>query len=139
METGMVSPALLKQFELENPVFYADILWEQILAHQKKHTVSFEELPKFPSVRRDLALLIDKNVSFEQVRETAFKTERKILREVGLFDVYEGQGIPENKKSYAVKFILRDESRTLKEKQIDKTMKKLVAAFERDLKAQLRG
>lgn len=139
VEIGLVSRPLLKKFEIEGPVYYADICWKEILNHQQKHQVVFEELPKFPAVRRDLALLIDKNISFQQIKELALKTERKLLQEVGLFDVFEGKGIPEGKKSYALFFILRDESRTLKDKQIDKTMKKLVAAFERDLNARLRG
>jgi phenylalanyl-tRNA synthetase beta chain len=139
LEIGIVSAVFLKKFEIENPVYYADFYWDQVLIHKKGHKVFFEELPKFPSVRRDLALVIDKHVTFQQIKNLAFKTERKILRDVGLFDVYEGKGIPEDKKSYAVNFILRDENRTLKEKQIEKTMKKLVSAYERELGAQLRG
>ncbi|SHI65110.1 phenylalanyl-tRNA synthetase beta subunit [Tangfeifania diversioriginum] len=139
LEMGIVSKKFQTKFEIDNPVYYADFWFETLLDHQKKHAVTFSELPKFPSVRRDLALLIDKNVTFQQIKDAAFKTERKILKDVGLFDVYEGKGIPEDKKSYAVKFTLRDENRTLKDKQIDKTMKKLLAAFERDLGAQLRG
>jgi len=124
--------------EIDNPVYYADFNWNEILLQHKKHSVKFEELPKFPSVRRDLALLIDKQVKFQQIKELAFKTERKILRNVGLFDVYEGKGVPEGKKSYAVSFTLRDDQRTLKDKQIDKTMQKLVAAYKRELGADLR-
>jgi phenylalanyl-tRNA synthetase beta chain len=89
-------------------------------------------------VRRDLALVMDKQVRFQQIEELAFKTERKILSDVGLFDVYEGRGIPEGKKSYAVKFTLRDPARTLTDSQIDKTMQKLIAAFDRKLGAELR-
>ena len=103
-----------------------------------KHKVEFVELSKFPSVRRDLALVVDKQVSFQQIEETAYKTERKILRKVGLFDVYEGKGIPENKKSYAVNFVLRDDLHTLNDNQIDKIMKKLISVFERELNAELR-
>jgi phenylalanyl-tRNA synthetase beta chain len=136
---GIVSKKFQTKFEIDNPVYYADFWFDAVLDHQQKHSVSFSELPKFPAVRRDLALLIDKNVTFQQIKDAAFKAERKILKDVGLFDVYEGKGIPEDKKSYAVKFTLRDESRTLKDKQIDKTMKKLLTAFERELGAQLRG
>ena len=138
LEVGIVAKKWLKKFDIENPIYYADFDWAQVLLEQKKHKVIFEELSKFPAVRRDLALLIDKNVKFSQLKEAAFKVERKILREINLFDVYEGKGIPDGKKSYAVSFILRDDQRTLKDKQIDKTMKKLLAAFERDLNAQLR-
>ncbi len=139
LEMGIVAKKFQTKFEIDNPVYYADFWFETVLDHQKKHTVTFSELPKFPAVRRDLALVLDKSVTFQQIKNAAFKAERKILKDVGLFDVYEGKGIPEDKKSYAVKFTLRDESRTLKDKQIDKTMKKLLAAFERDLGAQLRG
>lgn len=139
LEVGIVSKKFQTKFEIDNPIYYADFWFETVLCHQKKHSVTFNELPKFPSVRRDLALVIDKNVKFQEIKDAAFKAERKILKDVGLFDVYEGKGIPEDKKSYAVKFILRDESRTLKDKQIDKTMKKLLAAFDRELDAQLRG
>jgi phenylalanyl-tRNA synthetase beta chain len=139
LELGMVSKRVLKKFEVETTVFYADFNWEAVYSKRAKHKVVFEELPKFPAVRRDLALLIDKSVRFRQIEEVAFKTERKILRSVGLFDVYEGKGIPAEKKSYAVNFILRDDLRTLNEKQIEKTMQKFVAAFERELGAQLRS
>jgi phenylalanyl-tRNA synthetase beta chain len=138
LELGNVSKNILKKLDIEQPVFYADFNWEAILRRQSKHSVAFSELPKFPSVRRDLALLIDKQVKFQQIEELAFKTERKILREVGLFDVYEGKGIPEGKKSYAISFILRDDLRTLTDKQIEKTMQKLVIAFEKELGATLR-
>jgi phenylalanyl-tRNA synthetase beta chain len=138
MELGVISGKITKQFGLENPIYFANISWESVLAKRKAHKVIFEELPKFPSVRRDLALLIGKEVKFRQIEELAFKTERKILREINLFDVYEGKGIPEGKKSYAVSFILRDDLQTLNDKQIDKTMQKLVDAYERDLGAQLR-
>lgn len=138
LEVGMVAKKWLKKFDIENPVYYADFDWGQVLLEQKKHKVVFEELPKFPAVRRDLALLIDKGVKFSQIKEAAFKVERQILREVNLFDVYEGKGIPAGKKSYAVSFILRDDQRTLKDTQIDKTMKKLLAAFEREIGAELR-
>ena len=95
-------------------------------------------MPKFPAVRRDLALLVDKKVKFEHIKETAYKVERKILRDVDLFDFYEGKGIPEDKKSYAVSFILRDDKATLNDKLIEKTMQKLVDTFSRELGAVLR-
>jgi len=138
LNLGIVAKKWLKKFDIENPVYYADFNWDGVLIHHKRHKVIFEELPKFPAVRRDLALLIDKAVKFEQIKETAYKVERKILREVDLFDVYEGKGVPEGKKSYAVSFILRDDKGTLNDKLIEKTMQKLVDTFNRELGAQLR-
>ena len=138
LNLGVVAKKWLKKFDLENPVYFADFNWDNILIHHKRHKVIFDELPKFPAVRRDLALLIDKKVKFSQIKETAFKVERKILREVDLFDVYEGKGIPEDKKSYAVSFILRDDKATLNDKLIEKTMQKLVDTFNRELGAVLR-
>ena len=135
---GIVAKKWLKKFDLESPVYYADFNWDNLLILHKRHKVIFEELPKFPAVRRDLALLIDKNIKFSQIKEIAERTERKILREVDLFDVYEGKGIPENKKSYAVSFILRDDKATLNDKLIEKTMQKLVDTFNRELGAVLR-
>ncbi len=138
LELGIVAGQWLKKFEIENPVYFADFNWDNVFDAHKKHKVLFEELPKFPAVRRDLALLIDKSVKFSQIKEIAFKMERQLLREVGLFDVYEGKGVAAGKKSYAVSFILRDDNKTLQDKQIDKTMKKLIAAFGREFDAELR-
>ncbi len=138
LEIGIISKKCLKKFDIDAPVYYADFDWGRILFEQKKHKVVFEELPKFPAVRRDLALLIDKNIKFNDIKESAYKVEKQMLRDVNLFDVYEGKGVPEGKKSYAVSFVLRDDQRTLNDKQIDKTMKKLLADFERNLGAQLR-
>ena len=138
LEIGVVANKLLKKFDIELPVYYADFKWEGLIDIKKKHNVIFDELPKFHTVRRDLALLVDKPVKFNQIKDVAFKTESTILRSVNLFDVYEGRGVPDGKKSYAVSFILRDDYQTLKDKHIDKTMQKLIAAFERELGAQLR-
>jgi phenylalanyl-tRNA synthetase beta chain len=138
LNLGIVAKKWLKKFDIENPVYCADFNWDNVLIHHKRHKVVFEELPKFPAVRRDLALLIDKKIKFEQIKETAYKVERKILREVDLFDVYEGKGVPEGKKSYAVSFILRDDKGTLNDKLIEKTMQKLVDTFNRELGAVLR-
>ena len=135
---GVVAPKWLKKFDIENPVYYADFLWDNLVILHKKHRVLFEELPKFPAVRRDLALLINKKVKFSRIKELAYYAERKILREVDLFDVYEGKGVPEGKKSYAVSFILRDDKGTMNDKFIEKTMQKLVETFKRELDAELR-
>ncbi len=137
-EAGFVAPEWLKKFDIGQPVYYADFNWGLLLRELRKNKVEYHELPKYPAVRRDLALLIDKGVKFDTLKKLAFHTERKILREVNLFDVYEGEGIPEGKKSYALSYILRDDKCTLKEKQIDKVMKKLVSMYERELGAQLR-
>jgi phenylalanyl-tRNA synthetase beta chain len=138
LELGVVDNSWLKKFDIENPVYFADFNWDNVFFLHKKHKVLFEELPKFQAVRRDLALLVDKTVKFNQIKEAAFKVERQILRNVDLFDVYEGKGVPTDKKSYAVSFILRDDQRTLKDKQIDKTMQKLITAFGREFGAELR-
>ncbi len=104
----------------------------------RDHAVSYSELPKYPWVRRDLALLIDKSVKFGQIREIAFKTEKHILKSVDLFDVYESDSLGDNKKSYAVSFILRDDLKTLTDKNIEKTMNSLVSAFGKELNARIR-
>jgi phenylalanyl-tRNA synthetase beta chain len=139
VDYGLVAADLLKKHDLEVPVFYADFRWNNLLQEQKKNGIRYRELPKYPEVRRDLALVLDKGVRFASLKETAFKTEKQLLREVSLFDVYEGKGIPEGKKSYAVSFILRDDNKTLNEKLIDKTMEKLLLAFEKEQGAKLRG
>ncbi|WP_340114850.1 phenylalanine--tRNA ligase subunit beta [Maribellus mangrovi] len=138
LELGIVAGSHLKKFDVDAPVYYADFNWDNVFQLHKKHQILFNELPKFPAVRRDLALLIDKKVQFNQIKELAYKSERQILRDVDLFDVYEGKGVPEGKKSYAVSFILRDDNKTLNDKQIDKSMKRLIMAFERELGAGLR-
>ena len=138
LELGIISSGLRKKFEIDRPVYYADFNWDNVFQFHKKHKVLFNELPRFPSVRRDLALLIDKNVKFDQIKQLALKTERQLLREVDLFDVYEGKGVPSGKKSYAVSFILRDDYKTLNENQIDKTMQRLIFMFGKELGAELR-
>jgi phenylalanyl-tRNA synthetase beta chain len=139
VEYGIVAAELLKRNDLESPVFYADFNWNNLIHEQKKNNVRFRELPKYPEVRRDLALVLDKNTTFSSVKEVALKTERHLLKVINLFDVYEGKGIPEGKKSYAVSFILRDDNKTLHDKLIDKTMERLLQAFEKELDAKLRG
>ncbi len=137
-EIGVVSRKILKQFDLSRPVFYADIHWNALMKATKKSAVLFTEISKFPSVSRDLALLIDKSVEFEQIAQLARQTEKKLLRKVELFDVYEGKNLPEGKKSYAVNFILQDEQKTLNDKQIDAIMQKLIANITKQLGAELR-
>jgi phenylalanyl-tRNA synthetase beta chain len=138
-EYGIVASELLKRNDLESPVFYADFNWNNLIQEQKKNSVKFKELPRYPEVRRDLALVLDKNLTFNLIKEIAHKTERHLLKGINLFDVYEGKGIPEGKKSYAISFILRDDNKTLNDKLIDKTMERLLQVFEKELDAKLRG
>jgi phenylalanyl-tRNA synthetase beta chain len=138
VELGTVHPKLQKQFEIDAPVYYADLSMDNIIVEQRNNKTLFNELPKYPEVRRDLALLLNKETGFSQIRELAFRVERKLLRSVDLFDVYEGKGIPEDKKSYAVSFTLRDDEKTLNDKQIDKIMQKLIFQFDKELDAKLR-
>ncbi len=138
VEFGIVSGKTLKAFGVENPVYYADFSMDVLFVELKNNKVLFAELPKYPEVRRDLALLLDKNVQFNQLRDLAFRSERKLLQSVDLFDVYEGKGVPEGKKSYALSYILRDDEKTLNDKQIEKIMQKFVSTYERELGAKLR-
>ena len=135
---GVLSNKLLKKLDIKQEVLYADFNWDAMLESLKKEVVKFKEIPKFPEVSRDFALLVRNNVTFEQVAQTAKNAEKKYLKEVGLFDVYTGKNLPEGTKSYGVNFVLQDQNATLQEKQIDKIMHKLQSAFERDLEATLR-
>lgn len=138
VEMGIVTRKILKHFEIENDVYYADINWSFLMKAIKKVSVSYAEVPKFPAVRRDLALLLDKDVKFTDIENLAYDSEKKLLKQVSLFDVYEGKNIEEGKKSYAISFMLQDENATLNDKQIDKIMSKLIATYENKLGAKLR-
>ena len=135
---GVVSKKITKAFDIDNEVYYADINWKNVLQAIKSVKVSYTELSKFPSVKRDLALLLDKNVQFADIERIAYECERKLLKAVELFDVYEGKNLEPGKKSYAISFILQDEEKTLNDKQIDKIMSKLIASYEKQLGAKLR-
>ena len=136
---GLVSKKILKQFDIDAPLYYAEINLPLLFAKSaKQNKVFFAELPKYPEVKRDLALLIDKNVTFAQIKAIAQKTEKKLLKRISLFDVYEGKNMPEGKKSYAVSFYLQDETKTLQDKQIEKIMEQLIANFKREIGAELR-
>jgi phenylalanyl-tRNA synthetase beta chain len=137
-ETGRISKGYLAKLDIRQDVYYSHIEWDLVLKIIKDNSISYQELPRYPSVRRDLALLIDKGIRFSQVKEIAFRTEKNVLQEVGLFDVYESESLGGNKKSYAVSFILRDNLRTMTDKAIDKVMNNLVIAFERELNAKIR-
>ncbi|GAB3971784.1 phenylalanine--tRNA ligase subunit beta [Spirosoma terrae] len=134
---GLVQPKLAKLVDLKQPVFYADFDWNALLklANSKSR---YEEVPRFPEVRRDLSLVLDKAVTFEQIRRLAHQTERKLLRSINVFDVYEGENLGSGKKSYSVSFTLQDPTQTLTDATIDKTMQRLISGFERELSAVIR-
>lgn len=135
---GFVHPKIRKVMDIDQEVFYADLNWNTILSELGKHKVQYAEISKFPEVKRDLALLIDKNVTFAEIEKIAYETERKLLKKVTLFDVYEGKNLEAGKKSYAVSFILQDETKTLTDAQIEGIMKKMLGNFENKLGAKLR-
>lgn len=137
-EMGTVCHKLLKKMDIDQDVFYADINWDNVMRAIKKNEVLYHDISKFPSVSRDLALLINKSVEFEQIEQIAHQTEKKLLKSVELFDVYEGKNLPEGKKSYAVNFILQDETKTLNDKQIEAIMTKLINNLKQKLGAELR-
>ena len=137
VEFGTIKKSILKHFDIKQDVFYADFNWNAILK-QISSNIKFTEIPKYPEVRRDLALLIDNSVEFSQLMEIAKKTEKLLLKKVDLFDVYEGKNIPSGKKSYALSFILQDNSKTLTDSQIEKVMAKLTYNFQTELGATLR-
>lgn len=138
MRMGTVATGILGDFEIDQTVFYAEIDWKKLVKKAAKTEVKFTPLNKFPIVKRDLALLVDKVVTYSELEKTAFNTERKILKSVSLFDVYEGDKLPEGKKSYAMSFYLYDENKTLTDAQVEKTMQKLQQRFEAECGATLR-
>lgn len=135
---GLVKKPILKYFDITQEVVFADFNWEAILDMIKRNKISFKAIPKYPEVRRDFALLLDNAVSFKDIHAIANKTERQLLKNVSLFDVYQGKNLPEGKKSYAVSFTLQDDFKTLTDHQIDKIMKTLQMSFEKELGAELR-
>ncbi len=137
-ELGTVSRQITKVFDIKAEVFFADICWNNVLELVKSHKIMFSELPKYPEVKRDLSMILDKSVTYGRIRELAFKTETRLLKRINLFDVYEGDRIEKGKKSYAVSFTLLDETKTLTDTDIDKVMNGFMKAFEKELKAQIR-
>ncbi len=135
---GVIHKKIQKKFDIDHEVYYADINWTELMKAVKNAVVSYKEISKFPAVKRDLALLIDKKVQFADIEKIAYETDRKLLKSVELFDVYEGKNLEAGKKSYAVSFMLQDENATLNDKQIDKFMHKLVQNLEGKLEAKLR-
>ena len=138
VELGVLTKKLQKQFDIDTPVYYAELNWTALMKVIRKQKVEFTDIPKFPSVSRDLALLIDKSVEFQQIEDIARQTERKFLKKVELFDVYEGDKLPAGKKSYAVNFILQDPEKTMGDKQIEAIMTKLITNIKQKLGAELR-
>jgi phenylalanyl-tRNA synthetase beta chain len=138
LEIGQLSGKLLSSFDIKNQVFFANIFWDHLFSLIQGREIGFRELPKFPEVRRDLALLIDKSIAFSEIERIAFETERNLLKRVNLFDVYEGEKTGPGKKSYAVSFILLDEEKTLQDKTIDKVMNRLMTAYREKLNATIR-
>lgn len=138
LRMGVVSPIVRKKFDIKQEVYFAEIDFDQLIKMTKKQKVQFKELSKFPEVKRDLALLVDKGVSFSELRSIAFATEKKLLKSVSLFDVYEGDKLPEGKKSYALSFILEDRNQTLTDKQIERTMANIQTQLEQKAHAEVR-
>ena len=139
VQMGVVSSKLRKTFDLKQDVYYLEMDFGALIKATRKNKVTAKELSKFPEVKRDLALLIDKEVTFSALRDIAFAAERKLLKRVSLFDVYEGDKLPEGKKSYALSFVLEDKTQTLTDKMIEQAMANLTAQFERKAGAQVRA
>ena len=137
-EMGVVSKKILKKMDIQNPVYFAQINWTQLCKAVKKHEVHYQEISKFPAVSRDLSLLIDAKTEFAEIEKIARASEKKLLKSVELFDVYEGKNLPAGKKSYAVNFILQDAEKTLNDKAIDAIMNKIITNIKKQLNAELR-
>ena len=135
---AVVAKDLLKQFDIDNPVYFADLYWKELIKQNKQFKPVINDLPKYPEVKRDFALLVDKGVQFADLARAAFETGGKLLKNVYLFDVYEGKNLEEGKKSYALSFILQDAENTLKDKQIENIMGRLQKTFEEKFNAKLR-
>ena len=138
VELGLVRRALTARLGIEMPVYFADLNWTALMKKVRNASVSFREISKFPAVSRDLALLVDKSVEFAAIERVAYACEKKLLRSVVLFDVYEGKNLEAGKKSYAVNFILQDETKTMSDKQTDAIMQKIIAQLEKQIGAKLR-
>lgn len=135
---GVISKKITKMCDVESDVFYADINWKNLMKAIKNNKVTYKEIAKFPAVSRDLALLVDKNVEFATIEKIAYGCEKKLLKEVKLFDVYEGKNLEAGKKSYAVNFVLQDAEKTMNDKQTDAIMNKIIMSLEKQIGAKLR-
>lgn len=138
VDFGLVKNSVLKHFGISQNVLFADFNWDNVIEMAQHNKIKFNAIPKYPEVRRDFALLLDNTVTFEEIHTIAKQTEKQLLKSINLFDVYEGEKLPDGKKSYAVSFTLQDENKTLTDKQIDKIMSKLQTNFESKLGAELR-
>ena len=136
---GVISKNYSNEFNIDQEVYIAELNWSQIIKKSFIEPVKFKNVPKFPSTKRDFALLLDKNLLFDDIKRVALKTDNKILKSVELFDVYEGNNISENKKSYGISFLFQDENKTLTDKQVDKVMGKLRQKFVDEFNAELRN
>jgi phenylalanyl-tRNA synthetase beta chain len=137
-EFGNVKKAVLKEFDIKQEVFAGEINWNLVLQIIRNHSITYQEISKYPEVRRDLSMVLDEKVSYEQLLKLAEKTERKLIKHIDLFDVYQGDKIETGKKSYAISFILQDEEKTLTDNQIEKVMSNLMRVFEKELGAKIR-
>jgi len=137
-QLGIATKKLRKIVDIKQEVYFAEIEWDAVLKTIRRHKIEFTELPKYPEVRRDLSLLLNQNVSFESLKLAALKIDKKLIKEVSLFDVYEGEKLGEGRKSYALSFILQDETKTLNDKQIDKIMNNIIRVYEQEFGAKLR-
>ena len=137
-EISLISSKLRKQFDINQDVFSAEINWSELIKYSTFTDIKYKPVPKFPAVKRDLSLVLDTNITFNELKSVAMKTERKLLKNIDLFDIYEGSNIAEGKKSYALSFILQDDSKTLTDKIIEKAMKRIIVAFEQQFNAKLR-
>ena len=135
---GTISPARLKQFGIKQPVFAAEISWPALFELVKRNKIKYKELPKFPEVRRDLALLLDESVTYADLRKSALRVGKKLLKQVGLFDVYRGDKIAQGKKQYALSFVLQDLDKTLTDNDVERVMSKLLSTFQNEFGAVLR-
>ena len=137
-EFGSVKQNIVSSFGIDQEVFFVDINWDQVLKQLKTDHVKFKPIPKFPEVKRDFALLLDEDVTFEKIYNISKQTDNSFLRDISLFDVYKGKNIPEGKKSYAVSFTLQADNKTLTDKEIDNIMTKLQLRLKKDVGAELR-
>ena len=135
---GTVNPAFAKKFGVKQPVFAAEISWQTLFSLIKRDKFTFKELPKFPEVRRDLALLLDEAVKYEDIRRSALKAGKKLIKSVSLFDVYRGDKIPAGKKQYAINFVLQDPDRTLTDNEVENAMNRILDALKSEFGAILR-
>jgi phenylalanyl-tRNA synthetase beta chain len=138
VDFGTVSKKALKKLDINSEVFYADFDWDLIVKSVRNNKITFTEVSKFPAVRRDLSMLLNKDMTFEQLKQIALKTDKSLLKEVNVFDVYLGDKLPEGKKSYALSFVIQDDEKTLTDKQIEAFMQKLIINLEKQVGAEIR-